>query len=870
SSSLPLDEGKIDGCHSSAVNFNPSVISTTANQLSVGTSQILEQTPLLPRPLKHSRSNPDISKQLLPSSNNTNQISKYYQTPRPACPEHVLKIYRTDQTYKYLSVYKDTTVQSVILMALQEFGIVPTIVDDATQQPCSSKVPSSGDWSLYEVIVNPDNIKRRRLPDHMHNLAERMTLNSRYYLTKNTSCEPLVPDHLAPELLKESQTTLIELNANILAAQLTLQDFSIFASIEPTEYVDNLFQNKNSKYGWPKLENFEHLVNREMWWTATEVCREKNLIRRAKIIKKLIKVARQCRDFKNFNSMFAIVSGLEKPCVRRLHATWDKVSSKSLKMLEDLQLLLDPSRNMSKYRQHLIQTSCEPPVIPLFPVVRKDLYFIHECNATFCDGLINFEKLRMIAKEIRNVTKLASSPYELSAMYEQSGGGGTSRINDALLYMNSFEGGAAIATMRKQFMQRGPLSRKKVYEQALMVRRVKSYLSNLNVIENENELDKMSLECEAQPLSSLGVANSSQNRRRLPSPSPSSASSASRTSSEANKRNLQPKFGVESPQAVQRMLALVDHSKTKNAHHVGSHCRSSSPPILTSPNIFRRPRGGLSGVHHHNNGPFMAGGSQMVAPPLPPPAGSSFTSCYLGHGRSQSESTRQTLNNYQNVTVPLPPPNYYTYHHQTTAPAALHPVDLTAESSSVNILVSPLRLHSSGSVTSTDSGVTNHSNAGSQSSSNLCTNVLLQHQNSAGISHAVSCDSTDSGHCSIDAVSNLLANHHLHHHHHHTSAISASTSSPPNQRRSYPLNPHSKILMASGVSEDKKQNLVSYPSQDSTRSSGITDISGQYFAECHQQTIRRTNSIPNSSTSVNTDHSKSGHNQEMGEQISRV
>lgn len=57
-----------------------------------------------------------------------------------------------------------------------------------------------------------------------------------------------------------------------------------------------------------------------------------------------------CRDFKNFNSMFALMSGLEKPAVRRLHNSWDKVPSKYIKMFEDLQLLLDPSRNMSKYR----------------------------------------------------------------------------------------------------------------------------------------------------------------------------------------------------------------------------------------------------------------------------------------------------------------------------------------------------------------------------------------------------------------------------------------------------------------------------------------------------------------------------------------
>lgn len=62
-----------------------------------------------------------------------------------------------------------------------------------------------------------------------------------------------------------------------------------------------------------------------MWWVATEICREKSLQKRMKLIKKFIKIARYCRDFRNFNSMFAIMSGLEKPAVRRLHHTWERI-----------------------------------------------------------------------------------------------------------------------------------------------------------------------------------------------------------------------------------------------------------------------------------------------------------------------------------------------------------------------------------------------------------------------------------------------------------------------------------------------------------------------------------------------------------------
>lgn len=76
-----------------------------------------------------------------------------------------------------------------------------------------------------------------------------------------------------------------------------------------------------------------------------------------------------------------------------------------------------------------------------------------------------------------------------------------------------------------------------------MVRRVKSYLANMDVIDNENELDKLSLECEPQVGSSNSTApNIPFGRRHMPSPSPSSVSSLSGVSDNA-KRAVGPKFG---------------------------------------------------------------------------------------------------------------------------------------------------------------------------------------------------------------------------------------------------------------------------------------------------------------------------------------
>jgi hypothetical protein len=72
-------------------------------------------------------------------------------------------------------------------------------------------------------VSNEGCIRQRRLPDTLTGLAERIGLSSRYYLKNNCVSDALVPDSLAPELLRDAQTPLAQLNAHTLAAQLTLQ-----------------------------------------------------------------------------------------------------------------------------------------------------------------------------------------------------------------------------------------------------------------------------------------------------------------------------------------------------------------------------------------------------------------------------------------------------------------------------------------------------------------------------------------------------------------------------------------------------------------------------------------------------------------------
>lgn len=93
--------------------------------------------------------------------------------------------------------------------------------------------------------------------------------------------------------------------------------------------------------------------------------------------------------------------GLSNMAVSRLSQTWDKIPSKFRKIYTEFESLIDPSRNHRAYR--MIVGKLQPPVIPFMPLLLKDMTFAHEGNKTSMDGLVNFEKMHMMAQTMRTI-----------------------------------------------------------------------------------------------------------------------------------------------------------------------------------------------------------------------------------------------------------------------------------------------------------------------------------------------------------------------------------------------------------------------------------------------------------------------------------
>ncbi|XP_061732943.1 ras-GEF domain-containing family member 1B-B-like [Nerophis ophidion] len=201
----------------------------------------------------------------------------------------------------------------------------------------------------------------------------------------------------------------------VLAQQLTHIELDRLSFIGPEEFIQTFamkdpLENHKGFFRKRKTSNLEAYVNwfnRLSFLVATEICMPMKKKQRARIIEFFIDVAQECFNIGNFNSLMAIITGMNMSPVARLKKTWNKVNTDKFEILEHQ---MDPSSNFSNYRTALrgatqrsetAHSSEEKIVIPFFSLLIKDIYFLNEgCASRLSTGHINFEKLWDLAKQV--------------------------------------------------------------------------------------------------------------------------------------------------------------------------------------------------------------------------------------------------------------------------------------------------------------------------------------------------------------------------------------------------------------------------------------------------------------------------------------
>ncbi|MBZ3891813.1 Rap guanine nucleotide exchange factor 2 [Sciurus carolinensis] len=258
---------------------------------------------------------------------------------------------------------------------------------------------------------------------------------------------------------------------------------------------------------------------------------------------------------------------------------------------------------MAKYRNFLKSPHLQPPIIPLFPVIKKDLTFLHEGNHSKVDRLVNFEKLRMIAKEIQHVGRMASV-----------------NVDPALMFRTrSFSQGSANATVlavaetgghRKWVCLSSFLRAKRLYEDAQMPQKVKQYLSNLELEMDEKSLRTLSLQCEPATNALLKNPGDKKPVKSKTSPVAPGAGSQQKAQPQLQAPPLQPPneadqgpqvpagalypsrkvpvkdlppLGINSPQDLKKILSLSKEGSLEYPKKPADDTISKASPQLSSP-----------------------------------------------------------------------------------------------------------------------------------------------------------------------------------------------------------------------------------------------------------------------------------------------
>ncbi|KAM4794780.1 rap guanine nucleotide exchange factor 3 [Rhinophrynus dorsalis] len=235
-------------------------------------------------------------------------------------------------------------------------------------------------------------------------------VNERLFIcnTQELSSLSPLPEQMGPNT--SSYDILDLISSKDLAHQMTDNDWDLFKSIHQVELIYHTFGKQRFRNSTTaNLERFMRRFNEVQFWVATEVCLCQDDERRALLLRKFIKLAAHLKEQKNLNSFFAVMFGLSNTAVSRLSGTWQRLPNKTKKLYSIFERLMDPSWNHRSYRLAVAKLS--PPLIPFLPLILKDLTFLHEGNRSTLDNLVNFEKMRMIAKTVHMFHSCRSQGY---------------------------------------------------------------------------------------------------------------------------------------------------------------------------------------------------------------------------------------------------------------------------------------------------------------------------------------------------------------------------------------------------------------------------------------------------------------------------
>ncbi|PWY85359.1 ras GEF [Aspergillus eucalypticola CBS 122712] len=235
----------------------------------------------------------------------------------------------------------------------------------------------------------------------------------------NLDLTPRIP------LTKIQWRQLMEIPDEDFARELTRMDWIMFNSFRPRDLVRHVSISGVEKDKILSLKHVNRMIkqfNHVAFFVASVILLRDKPKHRAKALEKFMNIAlpQKLRRLNNYNSLGAVIAGINGTPVHRLSQTRDLVPVQTQKDFMRLVILMGTQKSHFAYRLAWDNSFAER--IPFLPLHRRDLVSAEEGNKTFVGdnkNRINWRKFEVMGEVVLGIQRSQKTPYPHMSRYEE-------------------------------------------------------------------------------------------------------------------------------------------------------------------------------------------------------------------------------------------------------------------------------------------------------------------------------------------------------------------------------------------------------------------------------------------------------------------